>query len=298
MTRFSRPARWAALAALAATAALAQFAVIDVGAIAKAVEQVQAMAQQLQQISAFRQQIDAQVAAIVQPFQDLVVEAQDLAGEAISLPAQMGAVPQLGARLTSRLAATPGNPYLQPPTPTPAQLIAAVTPTASDDPLVPDPGRSRDRALLVHRPQQDRLDASAAAAHEQNVAEARAVSTGVNVLTAADTALTGGEAAASEQSWTAIFTRQAATLHTLTALQSKALELEVTSRERELLQRQAAVAERGTDRVALLQAAADFAAAHAARLADPNRDAGDELLENCGGRLFTAGCGDVDPAYN
>ena len=119
----------------------------------------------------------------------------------------------------------------------------------------------------------------------------------MNVLAATATALTEGEAAAAEQSWTSIMTRQAATLHTLAALQSKALELEVSARERELLQRQSALADRGDERVVLLGASADARAAHAALLADPRRDAGDALLERCGGRLFSGDCGDVDPAY-
>ena len=178
MRRLPLPARWAAVGALAAAAALAQFAVVDVGAIAKAVEQIHAMTRQLQQISAFRQQMDDQVRAMVQPFTALVVNAQDLADQAITLPAQLGAVPALGARLTARLTPTPSNPFLQPRTPTAADLVAAVTPTATGDPLVPNPAETAQRALQAHAPQQQRLDAAAAAAHEQNVAAAQAVSTG------------------------------------------------------------------------------------------------------------------------
>ena len=298
MTRFRHPLRWAAAGALAAAAALAQFAVIDVGAIAKAVEQIQTMTQQLEQISAFRQQMDAQVTAVTRPFTDLVALHDELTGTAFTLPPALGTAPAIGQRLEDRLAPIPGNAgYLQPPTPTAPQLQAALTPVAPDDPLVPDPVDARRRALLVHDPQQQRQTTATATAHAQNIAEAQAVSTGVNVLTAAGTALGAAEAAASEDSWTAIMTRQTATLHTLATLQAKALELEVAARERELLRRQSALADAGANRVALLQAAADGKAFHAALVTDPDRDAGDTLLAECGGRMFTNNCGDVDPAY-
>ena len=140
MTRFRHPLRWAAAGALAAAAALAQFAVIDVGAIAKAVEQIQTMTQQLEQISAFRQQMDAQVTAVTRPFTDLVALHDELTGTAFTLPPALGTAPAIGQRLEDRLAPIPGNAgYLQPPTPTAPQLQAALTPVAPDDPLVPDP---------------------------------------------------------------------------------------------------------------------------------------------------------------
>ena len=288
------PAAALGLAALLAPAARGQFAVVDVGAIAKATEQLAKAQEQLAKAEEIRSRVDAMTAAATDPYSRLASQASALGTSALTLPAALGTPPTLVSRLRARLDSTrtplPSEPtnaeLLTPPAATPAQIEAAIRPTVSGDPLAGDAAARLARERLLRPAAEQRPAAARPRGREQVAADARLAGIAVNVRTAAANAWTAHEAA-TDTSWTALAKQNAAQTQTLGVLQSQVLALELAQLERAAMARQDALARAGTDRVAILQAAAASKGRHRDYQADPDRDGGDSLLEDCGGRFFT-----------
>ena len=283
----------AAVLLLAATA-LAQFPVIDIPGLAQAVQMVTTLTAQVQQITAMRTLFDQQVAAITQPFQDLHASVTSLGTSALALPGTMLAAPTLGDRIQDRL--DPTNPanaaYINPARITDAALQAAHTITATDDPLQSDPGGPRDvRALADAIALRDLVQAELDRDREQLSATLESLGQTLEFLDQTRAASATAEAS-TDTSWSGYYARQTAALHTLSNLQSKALEVHAAQAEEELLRRQDARRGRAEQRRLLLTAAAEVGTLFATHQASTDRAANDRLSTRCGGRIFTAGCGD------
>lgn len=283
------PSRSLALLCLLAAAPLAaQFPVIDIGSIKQALELTGKATDTLNQARAFREQLDAQVAALTAPFASLHLQSRELATSALSLPSSLGNPRALGTALQARLA-DPAAGYATLVAPTAAQVRAAVTDTATGDPLHRLPGGARTaRDLAALQAAQTALAERLADRQARWTTEAQALGTALNALTRATAAGTALEANTGG-SWTAWSTRQAAALHTVANLQSKTLELASAGLAREIADQQDALREAARARTALVAGAAASKAAFATYMAT-DRDDGDALLERCLTRLFTGGC--------
>jgi len=288
------PAAALGLAALLAPAARAQFAVVDVGAIAKATEQIAKAQEQLAKAEEIRSRINDMTAAATNPFADLAAQASALGNSALTLPSALGTPPALGSRLQARLDSTrtalPSEPsnaeLLTPPAATPGQIEAAIRPTVSADPLAGDAAARLARERQLRQRAEQRATAVRQRGREQQAADARLAGVVMNVRTAAADAWATHESA-TDTSWTALAKQTAAQTQTLGVLQSQVLALELAQLERDAMARQDALARASADRVAILQALAASKGRHRAYEADPDRDGGDTLLEDCGGRFHT-----------
>ena len=290
------PAAALGLAALLAPAARAQFAVVDVGAIAKAAEQLDKAAEQLSKAEEIRSRIDDMTAAATDPFADLAAQASSLGTSAWTLPGALGTPAAAGERLRARLdgrrAPLPSEPsnaeLLSPPAASAAQISAALLPTVASDPLAGNSAARLPRERLLRERARQRLAAAAARDLEQVAADALLAGRAANVRARASAAWTAQQAA-TDTSWTALLRQSSAQTQTLGVLQSQALALELAALERETMRRQNSAAFAAARRIAALQAAASSKARHRAYEADPDRDGGDGLMEACGGRFFTCG---------
>lgn len=272
----------------AAVPLAAQFPVIDIGSIKQALELTGKATATLDQAKAFREQLDAQVAALTTPFATLHLQSRELATSALSLPTSLGTPRALGTALQARVNdATAGYATLA--APTAAQIRAAVTDSAAGDPLHRTPGGTRTaRNLASLQAAQTALAARLADQQARWTTEAQTLGTALNALTRATATGTALEANTGS-SWTAWSARQAAALHTVANLQSKTLELDAAGLAREIAAEQDGLREAARTRTALVAAAAASKTAFAAYMAT-DRDDGDALLERCLARLFTGGC--------
>ena len=288
------PAAALGLAALLAPAARAQFAVVDVGAIAKATEQLAKAQDQLAKAEEIRSRIDDMTAAATDPFADLAAQASSLANSAWTVPGALGTPAAAGERLRARLdgsrAPLPSEPtnaeLLAPTAATPAQIEAALLPTVAADPLAGDAAARLARERLLRERARQRIAAAAARAREQIAADALLAGLAANVRAQAASAW-GEQESATDTSWTALLRQSSAQTQTLGVLQSQALALQLAALERETMRRQNSAAFAAANRIAALQAAAASKGRHRAYEADPDRDGGDDLMEACGGRFFT-----------
>ena len=297
------PAAALGLAALLAPAARAQLGVIDVGAIAKAVEriekaqeQIDKAQEQIDKTEELRNILDEMTSGVTDPWTELAAEASALDTSALPLPGALGTPPAPGGRLRARLDGTrvplPSEPsnadLLAPPAATPGQITAAITPTAADDPLAGDAAArlARERQLRLRAEQ--RLAALRQRGIAQHAADAQLAGLLLNVQQQAAQAFATNEASA-DTTWTALLERNAAMSQTLGVLQSQLLALELAAHERAALQRQDSAARAAAARIAALQAAAASKARHRDYEANPARDGGDDTLEDCSGRFFTCG---------
>jgi len=288
------PAAALGLAALLAPAARAQFAVIDVGAISQALETTNKVQSQIDKTEEVRSRIDDMTAAATDPFADLAAQVSALGNSALTLPAALGTPPALGGRLRARLDGTraplPTEPFnadlLAPPAATAAQIEAAIRPTVSADPLAGDAAARLARERQLRQRAEQRATAVRQRGREQQAADARLAGVSMNVRIAAADAWATHESA-TDTSWTALAKQTAAQTQTLGVLQSQVLALELARLERDAMARQDALARASADRVAILQALAASKGRHRAYEADPDRDGGDTLLEDCGGRFHT-----------
>lgn len=276
------------LAILLAAPAAAQFPVSDLGVLSQTLRLTAEAQKQLEQARAFRQQLDAQVAAVATPFAQLHLAAGDLATSTIALPGSLGTPRALGAAIQARLN-NAGAGYATVAAPSAAQVRAAVTDTAAGDPLHPTPGGARaTRDAAAATAAQTAAGAALADAHGRLATETRALGTALNVLQRTGTAGAALEGLP-DGSWTAWSARQTAALHTVGNLQAKALELQAAELARRIAERQDALRESARQRLAMLGAAARSKARFAAYMGTA-RDDGDDLFEACAARLFTAGC--------
>lgn len=275
----------AVLLVIGAAVAAAQLPTIDLGAITQLADQVRQVTAVLDQVTAFREHMDAQVAAATAPFEDLASAADALRQTTLSIPATLGAPPAVGGRLGARLAAAGA---FAPDAPDDDRLVAAATPVTTEDPLSPGAAAEAGPLLTALRAG----GAAAAASRQADIARDRAAletaGTAANVLGDAERSLRTRRNAAggADESWTSIQTRMSASLETLTVLQHKALEIETVELEARLLQRERAAQAAAALRGGAIDALAAGRAALRDRLEDPNRDAGDDRLADCAGRLF------------
>lgn len=299
-----RAAGLAAAALLSPLAARAQLPTIDIGAIAKAIELIDKAQDQIDKVEEVRARIDDMTAAATNPWADLAASARALQDSAMNLPAAAGTPPRLGSRLQARLDGTrtqlPGEPpndaYVNPPGPTQPQIDAAIVPAVADDPLEGDRAARLARERLLRERARQRIVADRQRRAAQNVADASLAGTGMSVRESAATAIATNDAAA-DSSWSALMERSAGLTQTVAVLQSQALAFQIAEHERRTLERQDALARAGMQRIAGLQAVAASKQAHRAYMADPGRDGGDALLEECGGRFFSGGCETVPPGF-
>lgn len=282
------------LAALLAPAARAQFPTIDVGMIAKGVEIIDKVQEEIDKTEEVRARIDDMTDVAADPYAALAATRAALGATAWGVPAALGTPRPPGERLRARLdgrrAPLPSEPtnaaLLAPPEATPAQVEAALRPTVANDPLAGDAAARLARERLLRDRARQRIAAGRTRALEQIAAESLLAGTIANVRDAAAAAW-GRQEAATDRSWTALLRQSSAQTQTLGVLQSQLLALELAKLERETMQRQDALERAAADRVAALQALAASKARHRAYEADPDRDAGDDLLDDCGGRFFS-----------
>lgn len=282
------------LAALLAPAARAQFPTIDVAAIAKAVEIVDKAQEQIAKTEEVRSRIDDMTAAATDPFADLAAEASALGASAWTLPSAIGTPRAAGERLRARLDGTraplPSEPtnaeLLAPTAATAAEIEAALLPLVASDPLAGDAALRLARERQLRERERERIAAASARALEQIAADALLAGTIANVRGEAAAAW-GRQESAADTSWTALLKQSSAQTQTLGVLQSQTLALQLAALERETMQRQDALELAAANRIAALQALAASKARHQAYESDPARDAGDALLDACGGRFFS-----------
>ncbi len=309
MTRFSQSLRAAAPGAAALLvmlpAARAQLPTIDVGAIAKAVEMIQKAQDQIDKVEEVRAEINREVTKATRPWTQLATQAAALQASAISLPASLTAPPAIGGVLEGRVEGTatvpaggiPNAEYVTPQADTAAQVTAAITPTVAADPLQGERAARVARERLLREPARLRIAADRLRRAGLNAADARLAGRGMNVLAAAGTAIGQNDASSAERTWSALWERNAALTQTVAVLQSQALAYDAAGHERRTLERQEALARASRERIAALQAVARSKAAHAAYMANPNRDAGDDRFEECGGRFYSGGCETVPQGF-
>lgn len=304
---FARPAF--ALAALAAwllvpAAARAQLPTIDVANIANTAEIITKAQDQIDRIEQVRDRIDQQVLAATDPWADLAAEATALRTSAITLPGALGTPPAVGGRLRARLEGTrtplPGEPanadLVTPPQATPAQVRAGITPTATGDPLAGTAATRLARERQLRERARQRLAAAVQREREQAATAATLAGTGMTVWDSAAGAFAVHDASP-DTSWTALHERNVALTQTLAVVESQALALRIAELERATLQRQDALTHAARGRLAAYQAAAVSKQRHAAYQASATRDAGDDLIEECGGRFFSGGCETVPAGF-